>query len=309
MQGSSAVGAAAAATGGLFVTALVGAPVSAVLLPFVPLPGLLLGGQHGERALAACVVLSTLVAAALLGGGPAATYLLALGAPTLAATAALRRGWSAERTVLLGAAAWTAAVAILLLATYGAPAHVVAGVRDRLQESFDVAISSSARWGMTDDAVAELAAARDPLLAGMLSILPAALALAGALTMLLNVLIVRSLLPWLRTTDLRTWSAPQPLIWAFIATGFGMFAPLPSVALIAANGFVLLLGCYFCQGLAIVSFYLERFRLRRGLRVAMYGLLVTQQILVLLVVVMGVFDLWANFRRLGVVSADDAGEE
>ncbi len=304
MQGSSAVGAAAAATGGLYVTALVGAPMSAVLLPFVPLPGLLLGGQQGARSLAACVALSTLLAAALVGGGPAITYLLALGAPTLAATAALRRGWSVERTVLLGATAWTAAVGILLLATYGSPAHVVSGVHDHLQESFDAAVSASRHWGVNDDAIAELAASRGTLVKSMLSILPGALALAGALTMLLNVLIVRSLLPWLKATDLRTWGAPPLLIWAFIGAGFGMFAPATAVALIAANVFVVLLGCYFCQGLAIIGFYLERYHIRPGLRAVAYVLVLTQQVLVFLVMLLGVFDLWANFRRLGVVSTD-----
>jgi uncharacterized protein YybS (DUF2232 family) len=304
VQGSSAVGAAVAATGGLYVTALVGAPVSAVLLPLVPLPGLLLGGRHGAGALAACVALSTLLAAVLVGFEPALTYLLALGAPTLTAAAALRRGWSVERTVLIGAAAWCAAVAILLLAAYGSPADVIAGVHGRMQESFDMAVTASRRLGLTDEVVADLMATRDPTLAAVLSILPGALMLAGALTMLLNVLIVRSLLPAWRTSDLRAWSAPPMLIWGLIVAGFSMFIPVAAPSIVARNLFLVILGGYFCQGLAIVSFYLERFRLRRGLRILTYGLVLTQQVLVLMVVILGVFDLWANFRRLGLAAAD-----
>jgi len=308
VQGSSAVGAAVAATGGLYVTALVGAPVSTVLLPFVPLPGLLLGGRHGEGALVACVGLSTMLAALLLGVEPALTYLLALGAPTLAATAALRRGWSVERTVLLGAAAWSVAVMVLLLAEFGSPAQIVAGVRDRLQESFDLAVATSRGLGITDDVASDLAAARDGTIGAVLAILPAALATAGAFTMLLNVLIVRGFLPWLRASDLRIWSAPPTLIWAFIVAGFGMFIPGPGVWIVAANAFIVAASCYLCQGLAIVSFYLERFHLGRGLRVATYALIITQQPLLLIVLLLGVFDLWVNFRRLGVATEIDVDE-
>lgn len=305
MQGSSAVGAAVAATGGLYITALAGAPLSAVLLALVPLPGLLLGGRHGEGALVACVGLSTLIAALLLGIEPGLTYLLALGAPTLAATAALRRGWSVERTVLLGAAAWSVAVAILLLAEFGTPADVVAGVRERLQESFDLAVSTSRGLGVADDMIADLVATRDHTLAAVLAILPGTLALAGALTMLMNVLIVRGMLPWLRVTDLRAWSAPPTLIWAFIAAGFGMFAPVAAVKVVAANTFIVLVGCYLCQGLAIVSHFLDRFHLARGLRIATYALVITQQPLMLIAVLIGVFDLWINFRGFGIATGDD----
>jgi uncharacterized protein YybS (DUF2232 family) len=305
MQGSSAVGAAVAVTGGLYVTALVGAPVSAVLLPFVPLPGLLLGGRHGPRALLACVGLSTVLAALLLGGDAAATYLLALGAPTLAATEALRRSWSIERTVLLGATAWSAAIVVLLLASYGSPEQVVESLRIRLAEAFDLGIAATGRLGLEEEAVSDLIAGREPMVASVLSILPGAVALAGAFTMLVNVLIARSLQPWLRTVDLSTWSAPAGLIWVFIAAGFAMFVPLPWIDTCGRNVFLLLVGCYFCQGLAIVSYYLRRFRMGRGLRIATYALVATQQIVALGVVILGVFDLWVDFRRLSVVLESD----
>lgn len=297
-----------AATGGLFVTAVVGAPVSVVLLPFVPLPGLLLGGRHGAGALAACVALTTLVAAALLGPGPALTYMLTIGGPTLAAAAALRRAWSVERTVLLGAGAWSLAVAVLLLVTYGSPNLVLEGLRERLQESFDLAVSASGRFGMEPDAASDLLAMREPMLAGILGILPGVLVLAGGFTMLLNVLIVRSLLPWLQLADLRTWSVPAALIWGFIGAGFGMFAPLPEIALVARNAFVMLLGCYLCQGLAVISFFLAQFQVRRSLRVASYVLIATQQVLLAVVLLLGIFDLWANFRRLGVILSNQADD-
>jgi len=104
--------------------------------------------------------------------------------------------------------------------------------------------------------------------------------------------------------NLRFWRAPDNLIWTLILAGFAMFVPVPAVALVARNAFVVLLGCYFCQGLAIVDYYLVRFRLPRGLRVVSYLLILVQHVVTVLVLALGVFDLWGNFRRLGAGPAD-----
>jgi uncharacterized protein YybS (DUF2232 family) len=93
------------------------------------------------------------------------------------------------------------------------------------------------------------------------------------------------------------WRAPDALIWVLIATGFAMFVPLGLFTLVARNVFLVLLGCYFCQGLAIVSYYLARFRLPRAVRIASYALIAIHQVLTATVLALGVFDFWANFRR------------
>jgi hypothetical protein len=82
-----------------------------------------------------------------------------------------------------------------------------------------------------------------------------------------------------------------------------MFLPWVLLALLARNIFVVLLGGYFCQGLAIVSYFLERLRLPRGVRVAGYVLIAVQHIVAGIVLALGVFDLWGNFRGLSAGSA------
>ncbi len=83
-----------------------------------------------------------------------------------------------------------------------------------------------------------------------------------------------------------------------------MFLPWRPIDILARNFFLVLLGCYFCQGLAIVSYFLERLRLPRGVRVAGYLLIAVQHVVAGMVLVLGVFDLWGNFRRLSTGSAD-----
>jgi uncharacterized protein YybS (DUF2232 family) len=56
---------------------------------------------------------------------------------------------------------------------------------------------------------------------------------------------------------------------------------------------------YFFQGIAIVSFYFDKKRLPRFVRVFLYTLIALQQLILLVVIGLGFFDLWVNFRRLG----------
>jgi len=55
---------------------------------------------------------------------------------------------------------------------------------------------------------------------------------------------------------------------------------------------------YLLQGFSILAFYFERWNLPRALRAFLYALLFVQQYLALGAVLLGLFDVWADFRRL-----------
>jgi len=97
---------------------------------------------------------------------------------------------------------------------------------------------------------------------------------------------------------LRYWKAPEPLVWGAIACGALLLLPLRDLKLFGLNGIVVLMTVYFFQGMAIVAFYFEKKGLPRLLRGALYSLIALQQLLILLIVVAGFFDIWFNFRKL-----------
>jgi uncharacterized protein YybS (DUF2232 family) len=66
------------------------------------------------------------------------------------------------------------------------------------------------------------------------------------------------------------------------------------------NGLIVLMTVYFFQGMAITTFFFQKKRFPFILRVFFYGLIVVQQFLLLLVIALGFFDTWLNFRKLGV---------
>lgn len=99
------------------------------------------------------------------------------------------------------------------------------------------------------------------------------------------------------------WKAPEHLVWVVIAAGFMLLLPLASFKILALNGLIALGVVYLLQGLAIVVYYFDRWRLPKILRVFFYSLLILQQFATLGVVVLGFFDMWFDFRRISAKSA------
>lgn len=99
-------------------------------------------------------------------------------------------------------------------------------------------------------------------------------------------------------TDLKTWSAPEKLIWVLIAAGFAMFAPMNWLRLMAMNGLVVLGLIYFFHGLCVVAFWLNSKKASPFLRITAYSLIALQQYLALMVAALGLFDMWFDFRKM-----------
>ncbi|MDO3377041.1 YybS family protein [Geoalkalibacter halelectricus] len=93
------------------------------------------------------------------------------------------------------------------------------------------------------------------------------------------------------------WKAPDFLVWGVIAAGFGLVLNNPAVKVVAANALVILLPVYFVQGLAVVTHFLRRKAVSPMLRSLAYFLIFILNPLPLLVTVMGVFDIWIDFRK------------
>jgi uncharacterized protein YybS (DUF2232 family) len=97
---------------------------------------------------------------------------------------------------------------------------------------------------------------------------------------------------------LNRWRAPDPLVWGVIGCGIIMLLPATGIRLIGLNGLMVLLTIYFIQGIAIVSFFFEKKKLPRPFRAALYTLIAFQQLLLLVIICIGLFDMWINFRKI-----------
>jgi len=100
--------------------------------------------------------------------------------------------------------------------------------------------------------------------------------------------------------QLNLWKTPEHLVWIAIACGILLLIPDKAVRLMGLNGIIILMTIYFFQGMAIVSFYFAKKQFPRLLRFFLYSLIAIWQVILLIVVILGFFDIWFNFRKVEI---------
>jgi uncharacterized protein YybS (DUF2232 family) len=135
----------------------------------------------------------------------------------------------------------------------------------------------------------------------LIRVLPALALINLALVAWVNVLVAQklgSIWGWNNLGEpLSLWASPEWLVFLLAAAGFSLLAPFPGVRQAGLN-LVLVLGfVYFCQGIAVISALLQRFNLPWVLRGLVY-ILAFMNPLMIVVMILGLTDLWLDFRRL-----------
>jgi len=98
--------------------------------------------------------------------------------------------------------------------------------------------------------------------------------------------------------SLNIWKAPEYLVWGVIVSGLMLLLPWNAFKILGINCIIILMVIYFFAGIAIVSFFFEKKGFPRILKSILYCMLALQQIILLLVIGLGFFDTWLNFRKL-----------
>jgi uncharacterized protein YybS (DUF2232 family) len=288
----------------LFMSGVSLPPLGIILLPFVPQPVLLFGFKYGIAAglgvLAVAFLLLFIFAAqelAFIYGVFAVMAGLLLGL--------LGRIRAVEYLVGAAAAIMLSVTAGLSYYFFGSWASMFQDLRTGMTQQLDSAVRLQEKMGLPADSVSMLKDQAPQIVEMMLRLLPALLLLSFAFIVLINILYLGRRFPerrreWFSLPNLREWKTFDPLVWGLIACGFVLF--LPGAALLGAvalNLLVVIGACYFAQGLAVIAYFFNKNNVPRFLRGLTYVLIIFQQIFTLLVVGLGLFDLWGDFRRLG----------
>ena len=93
------------------------------------------------------------------------------------------------------------------------------------------------------------------------------------------------------------WGAPGWLVWFFIAGGALSLLAQTNIRLWGLNVFLIVSAIYLLQGLAIVSFFFQHKNIPFFFRWVGYFLIAIQQILMIAIAVIGLFDIWVDFRK------------
>jgi uncharacterized protein YybS (DUF2232 family) len=287
----------------LFISGISLPPLGVILLPFVAQPVLMFGVKYGIGAglgvLLVAVVLLVLFAIEEL----AFIYgIFALMASLLLAL--LGRIRTIENLVVGVAAALLTMTASLSLYFYGSWSAMFGDFRDTLTQQLESAMRVQEKMGLPQDSLQMFKERSPQIVEMMLQLLPGLLFLSFAFIVLINILYLGRRFPerrsrWFTLQNLREWKGPEPLVWGLIGCGFALFIPGQDVLRQIASNLLLVIGaCYFAQGLAVIAYFFHKNKVPRFLRGMTYVLIIFQQIFTLLVVGLGLFDLWGDFRRL-----------
>ncbi len=272
---------------------------------FLPLPVMILR-VHMDRRTAGMVTAALVVGMAVILEGPSPDLLfffeLTLAGFILAD--AFDTGASLEAAFLrsLGAVLGTG-VALILLYTTVSTTTLSQMAEAYVATNLQLMSAIYRDMGMSETEMARLADMTRQVSVFLVRTLPA---MAGAFTLMilwLNLLMFRrwafrSGYPLGVQADLKTWKTPDALIWWLIGCGIAVMLPVAALDIIGKNGIIFLITIYFFQGMAIVSFYFEKKQIPALLRVILYTFIFLQQVLIILIIGLGLFDMWADFRRL-----------
>lgn len=271
---------------------------------FIPLPILFYRAALGRTTGAVIPVVSTLVMLAISGRISVDVLffieLLILG---FVLSEFLEMNLPIEKIVLYGC------LTVLLSSAFGLILYsnishngVLALFSEYVGRNLRLTLAIYENMGVSQESIQLVSNSLDQIQYVLVRIIPALIIGSTFLTAWLNLLIAR---PIFRAKNLlfpdfgplNRWEAPDGLVWGVIGCGILILFPSSALKLIGLNGLIIFMIVYFFQGIAIVSYYFEKKQLPRLLKVFLYSLIALQQILLIIVISLGFFDTWLNFRK------------
>lgn len=272
---------------------------------FTPLPAAFIGMRFGSVAGVMTVALTSLLVIMTGGQVSALMYLVQFGIPGALLPWLLNRriGWDKATLGVLWSMLVVSLGGLLLVAVVAgqSPVALAGELIDReiaqataaMQEMFAAADLPADQQSEVDLALEGMAAFLQQAYPGI------AITVAGLMT--LGLVFLLSVLARGRYTvpgsSFPAWKAPEPLVWVLILAGFLVAFVDGLAGVFALNVLVMLLPVYFLQGLAVVDCVFRRKAFSPVFRAIGYMLLTLVNPLPLVVTGIGVFDLWADFRK------------
>lgn len=286
----------------LFLSGVTIPLVGVFLIPFVPQPALGFGLKYGKGRTAG-LAFTAIVTLSFIGGKGLALGYSVLALMVILLLLARGRGWSIEALVVSTASGMLVATSAILLFLFGSFAHLRQALQDALKVNLFLSLKVYEKIGLSREGMELLREHAQKIMEILFQILPALTFAAFVAVILMNLFFLQRRFPDDRSlfssiADVREWKCPESFVWFFILSGFALFLPVKGFKVAALNLFLASMVFYFFQGLAVVAYYFHRKKVPALWRGLTYALIAFEQVLMLLVVGLGLFDLWGDFRRL-----------
>ena len=272
---------------------------------FIPLPVLYYRLKLGRNAGAIVPIISSLMMVVLLGDVSLDVLFFAgLFLIGFILGEVIELNLSIEKTMIYACGSvLLSGLAGLLIFSILSGEGIYAIVSKYVAKNLELTMVLYQNMGMSDENIQMISESLDKIQDALVKIIPALVSVSTLFVAWTSILLAKPIL--LRRSlfypnfgNLNMWQAPEYLVWGVIGCALTLFLPNASIKIIGLNGLLILMSVYFFQGIAIVSFYFNKKKLPRAIRVFLYALIAIQQLVLLAVIGLGFFDLWFNFRKL-----------
>ncbi|MGB9498397.1 MAG: YybS family protein [Dissulfuribacterales bacterium] len=178
-------------------------------------------------------------------------------------------------------------------------------VSDYIGKNLELTLMLYKKMEVPEENIRLLSNAMDQIRYVLVRIIPSLLAAGLLFAAWLNLLLTRMAFKSQKTNyaalcPLNIWKSPDFLVWGVIGFSLMLLLPNAFVKMLGLNGMILFVVIYFFQGMAIISFYFDKKKIPIVLRALLYGIIFIQQIFVFAIAGLGFFDVWLNFRKIGI---------
>lgn len=272
--------------------------LSAVFVVFSPIPLIFQTLQANILLAVLALAVNSIFVYIASGLGSTLFFAIFIGTVGIILPYFLKRGKSLERsatiTFLIMVISMFAIAGLYYLKTKVNPMTVVTSYVTEISETLWKSSPSQVQTNFDVEGPEELTK-------NFLVELPSAIAIFALILICANILVVLRLAPYLlvrrRGIDpqiVKKWKAPDYLVWPTIAAG-ALVLLTGNVAHDIAQGFLkFFLAIYALQGLSVLSFYFDVWKVRGIFR--NIGFVIAVFLMMPLVLFLGFFDLWFDFR-------------
>jgi len=295
----------------IIVLTFVAPPLGLIVGMFTPVPLILVYLQRGKITGLVTITGVALALLVLVGPELAIAFVTAYGIMAAAMAESTRLSLSFEK--IIGVSTLVPAVLTLLILFAG-----LAGGEGSSMEALEATIKDAAdsyiqileKSGETPENLKAIRKSVEDTAPMAARVFPSFILISTLVGVVINFLAVRYL--WLRFysreyfegMDVSRWMLPDVMVWVLIAAIGSMFLG-PEISQTAGmNLAIILLFLYFMQGLSVVTHILKTKAFPKWVWVIVFILIPFNPLFLGLVMGMGLFDIWVDFRKIRATPPD-----
>ena len=292
----------------LFFGLMVFPPLGALIGVLSPFPLVFIYLQRGRQVGIALVALVFVVLLLLVGANQAMLFLAEYALMALVLGELIRFQLPGDRCIAISALASGFVSMVLLVALFGdQDVSVKEFFAKQVRSHFSQSMEAFESMGENKAEVEEMRVFAEKAAEGFAASYPAFLLIGSLIGAAANYALIR--IAWMRVyrpglfsgRAFSEWICPENLVWGFILSGAALFLGQGMVADAGLNVFLVMLCIYFAQGLSIIVYFLKVRKVPTFFWFILFILIFVQPLLIGLVAGLGVFDIWADFRKLRTV--------